>query len=96
MSDNKYLITVNKVNVAQLPADKLALTSLPETLNSVIEDLAPKGSIDLELVYLLTDSQYEKAIMQLEENSVPYPRQGVASNAAKIINLSDRRKPDPV
>lgn len=93
MSD-KYLVTINKVMVDKLRADRLALPELPEVLNSVTEELAPSGSLDLELVYLLTAEQYERAVTALEENSVPYPRAETTSNAAKVIDLSSRRKPE--
>ena len=93
MSD-KYLVTINKVIVDRLQGDKLTLPELPEVLNSVTEALAPSGSLDLELVYLLTAEQYERAVIALEENSDPYPRAEPKSNAAKIIDLNSRRKPE--
>ena len=90
----KYVITVNRVYPERLSVDDLALTDLPEVLNSVTEALAPSGSFTLELVYLLTAEQYERAVTALEENSDPYPRAEPKSNAAKIIDLNSRRKPE--
>ena len=93
MSD-KYLVTINKVIVDRLREDKLTLPELPEVLNRVTEELAPSGSLDLELVYLLTAEQYERTVTALDENSDPYPRAEPKSNAAKIIDLNSRRKPE--
>jgi tRNA A58 N-methylase Trm61 len=90
MSD-KFIVTVNKVTVDKLPEDQLDLPELPEALNSVTESLAPNGSLDLQLVYLLNAEQCERAVKSLEANSVRYPRRQPVKNAAKVINLSAHR-----
>lgn len=91
---NKYLITVSQLNEDTLQKDKLVLSRLPEALNSSVEKLAPAGSLDLALVYLVPGEEYAKLLAALEKHSVPYPRdQKPASNGAQVIRLSDRRKP---
>jgi hypothetical protein len=94
MSD-KYLVTVNRVSPERLRDDKLSITMLPEALNTATENLAPKGSLDLELVYLLTAEQCDRAVAALEQNSTPYPRGGNSANAENVVDLNSRRKPDP-
>lgn len=93
MSD-KYIVTVSKVSLDRLDSDQLSLPDLPEVLNSVTEDLAPSGSIDLQLVYLLTAEQCDAAVKALEENSTRYPRQRPRRNSAKVINLHAHRSLD--
>lgn len=70
----RYLVTINKISMDGLKKDKLTVNDLPEALNTATEKIAPHGSIDLELVYLLADGTHEQALAAIEKHAVPYPR----------------------
>jgi hypothetical protein len=99
MADKKYLITIIAMEEDKLENDRLEYRDVPDEVYTAIQELAPQGALDVEVVYLLDAKQKETLIRVLERNSLPYPEYiadaGPATPLALVVKLDDRRPQPP-
>lgn len=111
MSKRKWIVGLIAVEEDELAADGFPrgeeLGCVPDALNDAIERLAPGGSLDLNMVYLLSDEQKVRLLKYLNRNAIDYHEYVVSERGetcrkegctdhhkAVVIQLHDRRKRD--
>lgn len=88
----KYIISITTLDEERLSADKIRLPDLPDTLNTLTEELSPQGALDLEGLYLVNDHQRELLCTLLDEHHLPFPVETAEPRLAKVVHLHDRRR----
>ena len=93
----RYLITIAEFNEDKLGKD-LPFSAVPDAVGQAIDQLTQQGALDVQMVFLLDETQKERIELVLQHNSLLYPelitaseRSGPPSNAA-VLYLHDRRQ----
>ena len=87
----KYIIAIIKLDDTLLSADKLHLPTMADTLNTLTENVAPCGSLDLLGVYLVDEAQSAVVLDTLDHHSLPFPTDSLPQRVAEVVHLHDRR-----
>lgn len=88
----KYIISITTLNEEHLTGDQLWLPNLPDTLNTLTEELSPQGALDLDGLYLVNDTQKALVCAVLDTHHLPFPVDSIEARLAEVVNLHDRRR----